>query len=72
MKTEIEKFQNQRSSLIEKINSVNDAIKDSNIVTNVFENKNSQDKIYIKDPQKNIKKNSLNLNSEIEKIFQKK
>ena len=41
-------------------------------VTNVFENKNSQDKIYIKDPQKNIKKNSLNLNSEIEKIFQKK
>jgi hypothetical protein len=72
MKTEIEKFQNQRSSLIEKINSVNEAIKDSNIVTNVFENKNSQDKIYIKDPQKNIKKNSLNLNSEIEKIFQKK
>ena len=72
MKTEIEKFQNQRSSLIEKINSVNDAIKDSNIVTNVFENKNSQDKIYIKDPQKNIKKNSLNLNSEIKKILQKK
>ena len=72
IKTEIEKFQNQRSSLIEKINSVNDAIKDSNIVTNVFENENSQDKIYIKDPQKNIKKNSLILNNEIEKIFQKK
>ena len=72
IKTEIEKFQKQRSSLIEKINSVNDAIKDSNIVTNVFENENSQDKIYIKDPQKNIKKNSLILNNEIEKIFQKK
>ncbi len=71
MKTEIEKFQNQRSNLIEKINSVNDVIQDSNIVTNVFENKNSQDKIYIKDPHKNIKEDSLDLNSEVKKIFKK-
>ena len=72
VKNEIEKFQNQRSNLIEKINSVNDVIQDSNIVTNVFENNNSQDKIHVQDPEKNIKSNNLDLNSEIEKIFQKK
>ena len=71
MKTEIEKFQNQRSNLIEKINSVNDVIQDSNIVTNVFENKNSQDKISIQDPQRNKKEKNLDLNSEIQKIFKK-
>ena len=71
MKTEIEKFQNQRSNLIEKINSVNDVIQDSNIVTNVFENQNSQDKISIQDPQKNKKNNNLDLNIEIQKIFKK-
>jgi hypothetical protein len=72
VKNEIEKFQNQRSNLIEKINSVNDVIQDSNIVTNVFENNKSQDKIHVQDPEKNIKSNNLDLNSEIEKIFQKK
>ena len=72
MKTEIEKFQNQRSNLIEKINSVNDVIQDSNIVTNVFENKNIIDKIDIQDTQKNIKKNNIDLNSEIKNIFQNK
>jgi len=71
MKTEIEKFQNQRSNLIEKINSVNDVIQDSNIVTNVFENQNSQDKISIQDPQKNKKNNNIDLNIEIKKIFKK-
>ena len=71
MKIEIEKFQNQRSNLIEKINSVNDVIQDSNIVTNVFENKNSQDKISIQDPQRNKKEKNLDLNSEIQKIFKK-
>ena len=72
VKNEIEKFQNQRSNLIEKINSVNDVIQDSNIVTNVFENNKSQDKIHVQDPEKNIKSNNLDLNSEIKKIFQKK
>jgi len=71
VKNEIEKFQNQRSNLIEKINSVNDVIQDSNIVTNVFENNKSQDKIHVQDPEKNIKSNNLDLDSEIEKIFQK-
>jgi len=71
VKIEIEKFQNQRSNLIEKINSVNDVIQDSNIVTNVFDNKKIEDKIYVQDPEKNLKKNNLDLNSEIEKIFSK-
>ena len=71
MKTEIEKFQNQRSNLIEKINSVNDVIQDSNIVTNVFENKNEIDEINVQDPELNNKKINIDLNAEIEKIFAK-
>ena len=38
---------------------------------NVFENKNSQDKISIQDPQRNKKEKNLDLNSEIQKIFKK-
>ena len=52
VKNEIEKFQNQRSNLIEKINSVNDVIQDSNIVTNVFENNKSQDRSMSKTKKK--------------------
>ena len=69
VKIEIEKFQNQRSNLIEKINSVNDVIQDSNIVTNVFENKNQENKINVHDPELKSKKNDINLNEEISKIF---
>ena len=68
MKEEVEKFQNQRSNLIEKINSVNDVIQDSNVVTNVFENEQMINKIDIADPNKNNKKN-FDLNSEVSKIF---
>ena len=39
LKDEVKKYENQRSNLISQINSVNDVIKDSNILTNVFENK---------------------------------
>ena len=38
LKSEIEKYENQRSNLISKINSVNDEINNSNVLTNVFEN----------------------------------
>ena len=68
IKEEVEKFQNQRSNLIEKINSVNDVIQDSNVVTNVFENEQMINKIDIADPNKNNKKN-FDLNSEVSKIF---
>ena len=71
MKNEIEKFQNQRSNLIEKINSVNDAMKDSNIVTNVFENKSQINKINVQDPQLNHKETDLDLDAEVKKIFAK-
>lgn len=72
MKTEIDKFQNQRSNLIEKINSVNDVIQDSNIVTNVFENKDIKNRINVKDPQIIKKASKIDLDSEVEKIFSSK
>lgn len=71
MKMEIEKFQSQRSNLIDKINSVNDVIQDSNIVTNVFENKNQENKINIQDPELKNKKDKIDLDLEVKKIFAK-
>ena len=71
MKTEIEKFQNQRSNLIEKINSVNDAINDSNVLTNVFEN-SVKPKVEIIDHKKIKKNNTLDINNEVANIFAKK
>lgn len=69
MKEEIEKFQNQRSSLIEKINSVNDVIQDSNIVTNVFENQQTTTKVNVVDPNNKINKKNIDINLEVSKIF---
>jgi len=71
MKMEIEKFQSQRSNLIDKINSVNDVIQDSNIVTNVFENQNQENKINIQDPELKDKKDKIDLDLEVKKIFAK-
>ena len=71
MKMEIEKFQSQRSNLIDKINSVNDVIQDSNIVTNVFENQNQENKINIHDPELKNKKDKIDLDLEVKKIFAK-
>ena len=71
MKKEIEKYQTQRSNLINKINSVNDVIEDTNIVTNLFDNDQNKNKINIKDTQNNRKKISLDLNQEVKNIFNK-
>ena len=38
LKKEIEKYEDQRSNLVSKINSVNEALNDTNILTNVFKN----------------------------------
>ena len=65
MKQEIEKFEEQRSNLVTKINSVNDVIKDTNVLTNVFENSVKIDKVEIKDYK--IEKKKLRL-----KIYQLK
>ena len=73
VKSEIEKYELQRSNLITKINSVNEALENTNIVTNVFENDVSRSKVSIID-HKNLEKNNgqkQDINEEIRKIFSK-
>ena len=71
LKREIDKYENQRSDLISKINSVNEVINDSNVLTNVFENK-IEPKINIIDPQNIQKKSEPDLNEQVKAIFSKK
>ena len=71
LKSEIEKYENQRSDLISKINSVNEVINDSNVLTNVFENK-IEPRINIIDPQNIRKKFEPDLNEQVKAIFSKK
>jgi chromosome segregation ATPase len=73
VKSEIEKYEQQRSNLIAKINSVNEALENTNVVTNVFENEITKPKISIID-HKNLEKNNdqkKDINEEIKKIFSK-
>ena len=49
MKEEIEKFEEQRANLVTKINSVNDVIRDTNVLTNVFENSVKKNQIEVLD-----------------------
>ena len=71
LKSEIEKYENQRTDLISKINSVNEVIHDSNVLTNVFENK-IEPKINIIDPQNIQKKSEPDLNEQVKAIFSKR
>lgn len=68
MKLEIEKYNSQRTELINKINSVNEVINDTNIVTSVFNNDLKNSKVNILDPNnpKNIKKD---IEKQIKEIF---
>ncbi len=72
LKKEIEKYEDQRSNLISKINSVNEAINDTNVLTNVFDN-DVKPKIEVIDHNKlEVKKeNKVNLNEKIKDIFSK-
>lgn len=72
LKGELEKYQEQRSNLISKINSVNEAISDSNVLTNVFNN-DLKPKIDVIDPNKlKIKEeNKSDLNQQVANIFAK-
>ena len=73
VKSEIEKYEQQRSNLIAKINSVNEALENTNVVTNVFDNEISKPKVSIID-HKNLEKNNdqkQDINEEIRKIFSK-
>ncbi|WP_089698222.1 hypothetical protein [Candidatus Pelagibacter communis] len=71
LKKEIEKYENQKSNLISKINSVNEALSDTNILTNVFENK-VQNKVNIIDHNKIETEISKNLDEKIKNIFSNK
>ena len=72
LKSEIEKYEEQRSNLISKINSVNDAINDTNVLTNVFDN-NVKPKIQITNHNKIEKKDKglVDLNEQVKNIFSK-
>ena len=73
VKSEIDKYEHQRSNLISKINSVNEALESTNIVTNVFENEVSKPKVSVVD-HRNIQKSkpeTQDINEEIKKIFSK-
>ena len=70
LKNEIEKYEEQRSNLITKINSVNDALNDTNVLTNVFDN-SVKSKVNILDHNKITNKNNLDINEEVANIFSK-
>ena len=71
MKEEIQKFQNQRSNLIDKVNSINDVITDSNVMKNVFENNLTNPSIKILDHNKKTINNNSSLNDKVKEIFGK-
>ena len=77
LKEELEKHVNQRSVMIDKINSLNDEMNNSNIVTNVFNNDLEKQKINIIDhntikKEINHKENKIDLDKEVASIFGKK
>ena len=71
LKSEIEKYEQQRTNLISKINSVNDALNDTNVLTNVFSN-DVKPKVNIIDHNKIETKNNLDLNDQVKNIFSNK
>tara|TARA_Y100000389_G_scaffold199778_1_gene238784 strand:+ start:72 stop:833 length:762 start_codon:yes stop_codon:yes gene_type:complete len=77
LKEELEKHVSQRSTMIDKINSLNDEMNNSNIVTNVFNNDLEKPIINVVDhniikKDINDKSNKINLNEEVASIFGKK
>jgi len=71
LKSEIEKYEHQRSNLITKINSVNDALNDTNVLTNVFNN-DVKPKVNVIDHKKIETKSNIDLNEQIKNIFSNK
>ena len=71
IKKEMEKFQEQRGNLINKINSINEAVEDTNVVTSVFDNNHGQKKIKIHNFDNKKKNLDLDLDNEIKNIFAK-
>ena len=71
LKSEIEKYEQQRSNLITKINSVNDALNDTNVLTNVFSN-DVKPKVNVIDHKKIETKSNIDLNEQVKNIFSNK
>ena len=71
MRQEVEKYNKQRTDLINKINSVNEIVKDTNVLTTVFDNNLIKPKIKILDPERPMV-NNKNIEEEIKNIFIKK
>jgi len=71
LKSEIEKYEQQRSNLISKINSVNDALNDTNVLTNVFNN-DVKPKVKVIDHKKIETKSNIDLNEQVKNIFSNK
>ena len=71
LKSEIEKYEQQRSNLISKINSVNDALNDTNVLTNVFSN-DVKPKVNVIDHKKIETKSNIDLNEQVKNIFSNK
>ena len=70
-KKEIEKYENQKINLISKIDSVNEVLKDNNILTNIFNNNLEQKEIKIQDRNKQPNNDNLTLSNKIKDIFGK-
>ena len=71
MKEEIQKFQKPRSNLIEKVNSINDVITDSNVMKNVFDNNLTNTTIKVLDHNKKTINYNSSLNDKVKEIFGK-
>ena len=68
----LNELQKHRSDLIEKIKSINEVIKNENIVTSVFKSDLEVDKINEIDSIKSKKKNTSNIDDKIKDILDKK
>ncbi len=70
-KESLSELQNNRSHLIEKINSINEVIKNENVVTSVFNSNLEDSKIKIIDNNKTTKKDTIDIDTKIKNIFSK-
>ena len=73
-KNQIQGFEDQRSTLLDKINSVNEVIQNEKVVTSVFENSQVTNHINIEKEKKSKRKlirPDSDINNEILKIFKR-
>ena len=66
---EISNLKNERINFIEKVNSINDVIKEQNIVSNVFINDIKENKIKVIESSKKTENDKIELDKTIKRIF---